>query len=105
MKRSRASHRRGVASPPDTQHGAAKRGPGALTPGPFSIRPRVQPPVLSFRSSIRGWLASSGIVAAHLLDEALGILAPDERLDGVSERKVGSQCVIDDGIEDHTATC
>jgi hypothetical protein len=26
------------------------------------------------------------IVAAHLLDEALRVLAPDDRLDGVAER-------------------
>ena len=31
-----------------------------------------------------------GIVAAHLLDEPLGVLAPHERLDGIPERVVGA---------------
>ena len=31
-----------------------------------------------------------GIVAAYLLDEALGVLAADERLDRVTERVIGA---------------
>jgi hypothetical protein len=42
------------------------------------------PPASSSRSSIRRYLATFGVVAAHLIDEALGVLAPDERLDGVT---------------------
>ena len=41
------------------------------------------------------------IVAAHLLDEALGVLAPDEHLELDAEREVGREGVIDDGVDDH----
>ena len=37
-----------------------------------------------------------GIVALHLRDEALGVLAPDERLDGIAERMVGAGADVDD---------
>jgi hypothetical protein len=40
------------------------------------------------------------IVAAHLLDAALGVLAADERLDGITEREVERECVVDDGLDD-----
>jgi len=31
-----------------------------------------------------------GIIASHLIDEALSVLASDERLDGVAERVVSA---------------
>ena len=42
-----------------------------------------------------------GIVATHLLDEPLRILAPDEHLELDAEREVRREGVIDDGVEDH----
>ena len=35
------------------------------------------------------------IVASHLLEEPLGVLASDERLDGVAERMVGAGAEVD----------
>ena len=37
------------------------------------------------------------LIAPYLLDEALGILAPDERLDCVTEREVAREDVVDGG--------
>ena len=37
-----------------------------------------------------------GIVAAHLLDEALGVLAPDKHLELDSERQVRRETVVDE---------
>jgi len=34
------------------------------------------------------------LIAAHHVDEALGVLASDERLDGVAEREVGRDSVV-----------
>jgi hypothetical protein len=45
-----------------------------------------------------------GIVMEDLLDEALGVLAPDEHLERVSEREVGRESVVDHGIDDHEPT-
>ena len=42
-----------------------------------------------------------GVVAAHLIDEPLGILAPHERLDGVAERVVGARAEVEDGVDEH----
>ncbi len=41
-----------------------------------------------------------GIVAANLLDEALGVLAANERLDGVAERVVGARAGVDDRVDE-----
>lgn len=41
------------------------------------------------------------IVAAHLLDESLGVLATDERLERVPERELGREGVVDDGVDEH----
>ena len=42
-----------------------------------------------------------GIVTPYLLDEALGIVASDERLDGVTERVVGARAEVDDRVDEH----
>ncbi len=42
-----------------------------------------------------------GLVAANLLDESLGILAPDEQLERIPKREVGREGVVDDGVDDH----
>jgi hypothetical protein len=42
-----------------------------------------------------------GIVAANLLDEALGVLAAHENLDGLAERRGGGERVVHDGIDVH----
>ena len=34
-------------------------------------------------------------------DEALGVLAADERLDGVAERVIGTRADVDDRVDDH----
>ena len=44
-----------------------------------------------------------GIITAHLLDEPLGVLAADENLQRVTEREVGREGVVDDGVDDHQA--
>lgn len=43
------------------------------------------------------------IVAAHLLDEPLGILQADEHLERVTERKGGREGVVDDGVDDQAS--
>ena len=45
-----------------------------------------------------------GIVAAHLLDEPLSVLAADEHLELDAEREVGREGVVDDGVDDHADT-
>ena len=45
-----------------------------------------------------------GLVAPHLLDEPLGVLAPDEHLELDAEREVGREGVVDDGVDDHADT-
>ena len=45
-----------------------------------------------------------GIVAANLLDEALGVLAPDERLDCIAQLMVRRRANIDDRVDDHSRT-
>ena len=42
-----------------------------------------------------------GIVAAHLVDKTLGVLATDEHLKLDAEREVAREGVIDDGLDDH----
>jgi hypothetical protein len=42
-----------------------------------------------------------GIVAAYLLDDALGLLAPDERLDSVAERVSRARTVVEDDVGTH----
>jgi len=42
-----------------------------------------------------------GLVVPHLVEEPLGVLAADESLDGVTEREVGREGVVDDGVDDH----
>jgi hypothetical protein len=42
-----------------------------------------------------------GIVAANLLDEALGVLATGEHLELDAERGAGEGGVIDDWLDDH----
>ncbi len=42
-----------------------------------------------------------GVVAAYLLDEALGFLAADECLDCVTERVVGDGAEVDDDVDEH----
>jgi hypothetical protein len=42
-----------------------------------------------------------GIIAANLLDEALGVFAADEHLERVARREVGRERVVDDGVDDH----
>jgi hypothetical protein len=44
------------------------------------------------------------IVAANFRDEALGILATDERLDRIAERLVGRRAHVEDGENDRTET-
>ena len=44
-------------------------------------------------------LRELGIVITHLFDEALGVLAADERLDGVAQWEVGREDVVDGGID------
>jgi len=41
------------------------------------------------------------LVAAHLFDEPLGVLAADEDLERVAEQKVARENVVDDGVDDH----
>jgi hypothetical protein len=55
----------------------------AATPAVESKSARLQLPLLDPQVARK-----VGIVAPHLLDESLGILAADERLDGVTERVV-----------------
>jgi hypothetical protein len=47
---------------------------------------------------LRGHL---GVVSPHLLDEPLGVLAPDEDLERVTQREVGREGVAHDGLADH----
>ena len=42
-----------------------------------------------------------GIVAAHLIDEALRILPADEDFKRVTEREVARERAIDDCVDDH----
>ncbi len=42
-----------------------------------------------------------GVVTANLLDEALGVLAADERLDGVAERVSRTGANVDDRVHEH----
>ena len=42
-----------------------------------------------------------GIVAAHLLDEPLRVLAADVHVERVAQREVGREGVADDGVDDH----
>jgi hypothetical protein len=44
-----------------------------------------------------------GIVSANLLDEALGVLATDEHLDGVAQRAGWRERVVDDCVDNHGA--
>jgi hypothetical protein len=41
------------------------------------------------------------LVASYLLDEALGILAPDERLDGIVERMIRARGGVADRVDEH----
>ena len=41
-----------------------------------------------------------GIVAAHHLDEALGVLAADERLDGLAERVAARRAQVEDHVDE-----
>jgi hypothetical protein len=43
----------------------------------------------------------AGVVAAHLLKEALSILTTDERLDSIAERMVARRAYVDDRLGDH----
>ena len=63
---------------------------------PLVQRTRLELPLLDpqFRRDL-------GIVAAHLLDEALRVLAPDEHLELDAEREVGREGVVNDGVDDH----
>jgi hypothetical protein len=42
------------------------------------------------------------MVAANLLDELLGILSPDERLDGVAERVLEARSVVEHNVDAHS---
>ena len=44
-----------------------------------------------------------GIVASHLLDEAFGILATEEGLDGLAERVIGARALVEDHVDEHGA--
>jgi hypothetical protein len=55
-----------------------------------SRRDQFSPPFSSSRTSIRRE-RGVGIVAAYFLDETLGVLAADEHLERVTERKVGER--------------
>jgi hypothetical protein len=57
----------------------------------------------SSRSSIRSFAAISGSSPRTSFDEALGVLAADERLDGIPERMVGTRTGIEDRVDDHGA--
>jgi hypothetical protein len=46
-----------------------------------------------------------GIVAAHVRDEPLRVLAPDERLDGVAERRLGARAIVEDHVDPHAGRC
>jgi hypothetical protein len=45
-----------------------------------------------------------GLVAAHLLDEAFGVLASDEYLELDAEREVGREGIVNDGLDDYGDT-
>ena len=60
------------------------------------MRARLQLPLLD--PELRRHL---GIVASHLLDEPLGVLSADEHLEGVTERELWREGVVDDGVDDH----
>ena len=49
-------------------------------------------------------LREVGSIAAHLLDETLGVDAADEDLKLDAEWEVGREGVVDDGVDDHGAT-
>ena len=60
------------------------------------------PPASSSRSSTLSFAARLGVVAANLRDEAFGVLAAVERLDGVAEWEVGRESVVDARVHQHT---
>ena len=61
----------------------------------------VQPARVEFTLLDPKLCCERGIVAAHLLDEPLGVLAADEGLDRVTEREVRREGVVNDGVNDH----
>ena len=63
------------------------------------LRPQFHHSAPSSPSSIRSSFASSGSSAADLLDEALGVLATDEDVEGVTERALGRGRIVDDGVD------
>ena len=78
--------------------------PYGLRSNPGHSTRQFRPPVSSSRSSIRSFAAELRLVAAHLLDEPLRILAADEHLEFDPEREVGRERVVDDGVDDHRRT-
>jgi hypothetical protein len=50
---------------------------------------------------MRSPLHQLGVVAANVLAGALGVLAPDEHVQGVTEYAPGPEAVVDDRIHDH----
>jgi hypothetical protein len=43
------------------------------------------------------------LVAAYFGDEAPRVLAPDERLDGVTERVIGTRAFVEDHVQGESA--
>ena len=66
-----------------------------------ATKPSATPPPAPARRSAAG--PRVRIVAAHLLDEALGVVAVDKGLDGITQRKVRREGVVNDGVDDHEA--
>jgi hypothetical protein len=42
-----------------------------------------------------------GVIASHLVEEPLGVLAPDQHLDRVPERMVEAASFVADDVDDH----